>query len=395
MTPQQLAPAYRLTLAGENITARLQGRLQSLTLIEKRGLEADELELVIDDSEGKLAIPRRGAVLELALGWQDQVLIEKGTYTVDDVDHSGTPDRLTVRARSADLRGGLRVKRERSWGNTTLGAVARKIAAAHGLTPVVEATLAGRAISHLDQTDESDVNLLTRVCKDHGALATIKSGRLLVVPLGKGQTASGKPLPPIVVTRQRGDKHSFKTSDRGTFKGVRAYWLNARTGKKSEVIVGDEDELKTLRHTYTSELEAARACEAEMGRMQRAAATFELTLAIGQPEAIPESPVVVSGWFPEVDDVSWICVQLTHTLDDSGLTTKVDTESLIAEGRADPDAAITGVRAWWLNKTTGKRSSVLVGKEGNVKTLPHVYVSEKNARAAAQREWGRLPRSAA
>lgn len=51
----------------------------------------------------------------VALGWQGAVLIDKGVFTVDEIEHSGTPDKLTIRARSADFRETLNVRRDQSY----------------------------------------------------------------------------------------------------------------------------------------------------------------------------------------------------------------------------------------------------------------------------------------
>lgn len=386
-TRRQPMPAYRLTLAGENITARLQGRLISLTLTDNRGLEADQLDLVLDDGDGLLAIPRKGVQLSLAIGWEGAPLVDKGTFTVDDVSHAGSPDQLTIRARSANLRAGLRVKRERSWHNTTLGALVKSVAANSSLKAAIAARLAAIVIKHLDQTSESDINLLTRICKDHGAIASIKGDRLLVFPAGQAATVSGKEIAPAMITRADGDEHSYGSSDRDAYTGVMAYWLDVQTGRKREVIAGDDENMKTLRHTYPSELDAMNAAVAELGRLQRGASSFSLTLARGRADLYPETPVVVSGWKPEIDAQAWLAVKLVHSITDSGFTTKVDCEVFGAESAHRSADPLTGVRARWLNRKTGQRSSVLAGKEGNVKTLPHVYASEKNARTAANKEW--------
>lgn len=380
-------PAYRLSLAGEDITARLQGRLISLTLTDNRGLEADQLDLVLDDDDGKLAIPTKGVKLSLAIGWNGAPLVDKGTFTVDDVSHAGSPDQLTIRARSANLRAGLRVKRERSWHNTTLGALVNSIAVNSSLKAAIAARLAAIVIKHLDQTSESDINLLTRLCKDHGAIASIKGDRLLVFPAGQAATVSGKEIAPVVITRADGDEHSYGSSDRDAYTGVMANWLDTQTGRKREVIAGDDDNMKTLRHTYPSELDAMNAAVAELGRLQRGASTFSLTLARGRPDLYPETPVIASGWKPEIDEQAWLVVKLVHSITDSGFTTKVDCEVFGAESTHRSADPLTGIRARWLDKKTGKRSSVLVGKEGNVKTLTHVYVSEKNARIGADKAW--------
>jgi phage protein D len=73
--------------------------------------------------------------VRLWLGWDDTGLIDKGSFTVDETEHSGAPDTLSIRARSADLRGGLKAKKERSFDATTLGTVIGAIATAQGLTP--------------------------------------------------------------------------------------------------------------------------------------------------------------------------------------------------------------------------------------------------------------------
>lgn len=48
---------------------------------------------------------------------------------------------LSIRARSADLRGGRKTKRERSWSDTTLGKVLSDIAAGNELKTSIAAAL--------------------------------------------------------------------------------------------------------------------------------------------------------------------------------------------------------------------------------------------------------------
>nr|WP_232108839.1 contractile injection system protein, VgrG/Pvc8 family [Pseudomonas mosselii] len=167
----------------------------SLQLTDNRGLEADQLDLTLSDHDGLLVIPPRGAVVRLWLGWSDTGLVDKGSYIVDETEHSGAPDVLSIRARSADLRKGLKIKRERSWSATTLGEVLGDIAQGNGLTATISGALDGLAIPQLDQANESDANLLTRLGEDFDAVATMKAGCLVCMPAGGGKTASGLDLP--------------------------------------------------------------------------------------------------------------------------------------------------------------------------------------------------------
>ncbi|WP_068634890.1 phage late control D family protein [Thauera butanivorans] len=331
------SPDYLVTLDGRDITPLMQPRLIELTITDNPGFEADQLDIVLDDSDGALAMPARGVVVNVAIGWRGDALIDKGTYNVDEVEHSGAPDRLTIRARSADLRGRFHDKRNQSWHGTMLGAVISSIAARNNLVPVIAQALADRAIAHLDQTDESDANMLTRLARMHDSIATVKDRRLLLMPNGAGTTAGGTPLQPVTITRSSGDQHRFAAADRDAYTGVLAYWHNTRTGQRESFLAGSENapagddttepgagSVKTLRHTYASLRNAREAAEAEWKRLQRAVAEFSLTLAIGQPELIPELPTHVVGFRPEIDSADWIIKRLTHRLTPDSLTTAAE-----------------------------------------------------------------------
>lgn len=156
-------PAWRVVLDGKDLTDRLAPRLLNLSLAESRGDEAHQVDLRVHDHDGMIALPRRGVTLQVALGFEGSGLFDKGTFKVDEVEHSGSPDIITIRARSADLTGAVRRRRERSWHDTTLGDILGAIAGEHSLQPAIAAELASIPISHLDQANESDINLLTRL----------------------------------------------------------------------------------------------------------------------------------------------------------------------------------------------------------------------------------------
>jgi hypothetical protein len=323
-------PDFKLVVGGIDISAKIHDRLESLTLTDNRGLEADELDLVLDDHDNALTLPKRGAVIQLSLGWADSALINKGTFTVDEVEHSGSPDKLTIKARSADFNDNIHAKKATSYHAKTLGEIVATIAKVHKLTPKVSKELASINIAHIDQTDESDLNLLSRLAKDYDAIVTVKSGYLMLFKAGKATTVSGKPIPPVTITREDGDQHRYTIVERESgYTGVKAYWINKKGAKRQEVIIGKADKLKVIRKTYKSEAEAKYAAQAELKRSQRNAATFSLTLALGRPDITPETPAKLNGWKPEIDNHKWLVIKATHSLSGSGLTTGLDLETLI------------------------------------------------------------------
>ncbi|MEA9586399.1 phage late control D family protein [Xanthomonas sp. WHRI 10064A] len=320
-------PQWRVVLDGVDLTERIAPRLLDLTLTECRGGEADQLDLRIHDHDGKIALPKRGVRLSVALGWKDTGLVEKGTFIVDEVEYSGAPDVITVRARSADLTADMRTRRERSWHNTTLGAVLNTLAGEHGLTPRVAEVLARTKLPHLDQANESDMNLLTRLGQRFDAVATFKAGALLFAPIGAGTTASGKPLPTVTLTRSDGDQHRYSVADRDAYSGVRAYWVDKGKARRQSVLVGTDDNAKRLRESYADEATARQHAHAELERVKRGVAKFDYTLAIGRPDIFPEQRVRLARFKTEVDLQDWLVAKATHRLGDGGLRTQLELES--------------------------------------------------------------------
>ncbi|HAK4311246.1 TPA: phage late control D family protein, partial [Salmonella enterica] len=123
-----LTPDYMLMLDSRDITGNISDRLMSMTLTDNRGFEADQLDIELNDADGQVGLPVRGAVLTVYIGWKGFALVCKGKFTVDEVEHRGAPDVVTIRARSADFRGTLNSRREGSWHDTTLGAIVKAIA---------------------------------------------------------------------------------------------------------------------------------------------------------------------------------------------------------------------------------------------------------------------------
>ncbi len=328
MSRSHAIPAWEVTMDGVNLTEKLRPRLLELTITEQRGDEADELSVRIHDHDGRMAIPSRGALLHVAIGWQDSGLVDKGSFTVDEAEHSGTPDIISLRARSADFTKALRTRKEKSWHATTVGNILTSIAGNHGLTANISTKLAAIQIAHLDQTNESDVHFLTRLAKRFDAVATVKAGTLLFAPIGSGETASGTPLPDATIVRSDGDQHRYSLASRDSYTGVRAYWSDKKGAKQQDVLVGDAKNARRLPGTYHSEAEAKQQAEAANQRTQRGAATLSYTLALGRPDLYPEQRVRVAGFKPEIDATQWLISKTTHTITGSaGFTTQVEMET--------------------------------------------------------------------
>lgn len=368
----RLTPDFMLTVNSKDVTANIRDRLISLTLTDNRGFEADQLDVELDDADGQLAMPVRGAAVTLFLGWKGQALIGKGSFTVDEVEHHGAPDTMTIRARSADFRGSLNSRREVSYHETTLGDIVTQIAGRNKLKPMLADGFAGIAVAHIDQTQETDAKFLTRLATLFGAVAAVKAGRLLFIRPGNGVTISGKPIPQMTITRKDGDRHTFSIADRGAYSGVSASWLHTKDPKPKKVklqrktkvrqlralehpaakkskthvvkppeakegdyLAGSEDNVFSLTTVYSSKATAMRAAKAKWEKLQRGVAEFSLTLAMGRADLYPETPVKVSGFKSVIDAQPWLISKVTHSLSNNGYTTQLDFEVLLNDVEYD------------------------------------------------------------
>jgi uncharacterized protein len=201
------------------------------------------------------------------------------------------------------------------------------IAKRNGLIARIDRGLAAVAMAHIDQTNESDLNFLTRLAKRFDAVATAKKGHLLFLPINGTTNSKGESLPPITITRADGDIHRYHQTDQDSYTGVRAYWHNGKKANRTGVVVGTKVHLRTLSETYSSEADAMAAAKAEWQRLARGAATFSLTLAIGDPLLVPQTPVTVRGFKEQIDGTGWMVVHTTHNLEDGGLTTQAEMET--------------------------------------------------------------------
>ncbi len=389
-------PAIRITVDDTDIAPAIIPRLISLDLMDNRGIEADQLTLTLSDHDGLLAIPPKGAIIRLWLGWSDTGLVDKGTYTVDETEHSGAPDVLSIRARSADFRKSLKTKRERSWSNTTLGDVLGVIALGNGLSATIADALHGLPILQLDQANESDANLISRIGEEFDAVVTIKAGCLLCLPAGGGKTAKGAELPHITLTRADGDQHRYLQADRDRYDGVRSYFYDVNSAKKQEAIAGGGEHLKDLRHTYSERPSALRAARAEFNRLRRGSAALSYTLALGRPDLIPELTYTLQGVKDEIDEIIWYGGNVQHTLSaDNGYTVNLELESklpddtvedLVEENKGD----FTGAVARYRDRRTGTEKTVTAGGQSKPKRMRWLYATEKAAKRAVDREWRRM-----
>lgn len=317
-------PAFRITVNGKDISPVLRPRLVNMTLSENGEDESDQLDITLDDSDQQIELPTIGVSITVAIGWKNGIMIDKGSFIVSGFSHSGPPDMVTIHAKTANLTDTMKEVRERSYHNTTLGAILDQIAKRNSLKSGIATNLRNRKIKHIDQTNESDAAFLRRLGKQFDAVSTIKNNTLIFTLKSQSKTVSGKDIKPVIINRKDGDQHNFSVDKRDDYTGTRAYWHNSKKARRQSVVAGLTKRCKNLKNTYASKEEAEEAAKAEWLRIQRGEYKFNVTLAIGRPDLIPQSPVIVSGYKKLIDETKWIADKIRHSISDNGFTTSLE-----------------------------------------------------------------------
>ncbi|MBH1930150.1 contractile injection system protein, VgrG/Pvc8 family [Serratia rubidaea] len=358
----KIAPDFIITLDDKDITASIAPRLISLSLKDVSGFAADSLSITLDDSDGQLIMPRRGALLTLYIGWQGSALFGHGSFVIDTITHTGAPDQLTISANSADFRRSLNQLRSQSYSDIALGDIIKQISERNQLrAPNVDTGLSEITIPHIDQTNESDLQFLVRLATLNGAKVSLRFQRISFFKPGVGGVSNGEPLQVQVLTRNDGDSHHFNIADKKAYSGVSAVWLNTdkpnEANKKIRIdrqlpggskntagsppakpgaqtspnnyLLGAGDNIFNIPKVFRDKNAAMRGAEAVFKRIQQGLAKFTINLAIGRPDLVPDTPIIVRGFKSQIDSQRWVISTITHNLSSNGYTCTLDLQVML------------------------------------------------------------------
>jgi uncharacterized protein len=335
-------PAFTITANGVQWPAAIAQRVRALDITDELGVFADTLRVTLHNADRLIDLPDVGASLEVALGY-DGALTPMGRYVVDEATLAWPEGTLQLTAKAADMVGTFKTTRNASYHDTTLGAVLQQVAARHGLRLAVADALAQEAITHLDQSYESDLSLLTRLAQQYGATAKPAGGALVFVPRLQGTRADGTRLQPVAVDASNAgyaagadvavSGWSVTRQSRDTWASVRAHWVDGRN-KKTETYVyaGEGEPQLALRHPYKSDHDAQVAADARLRKSKQGQETLTLKLR-GNARLCAEMPITLTGASAAANG-EWLCTQVTHSYTSSGFTTTLQAQ------RGDDEAAI-------------------------------------------------------
>ena len=314
----------QVSIGGHDATSYLEAYVKSFEYIDHESGKADELRLTLHDRDGKWSgewRPSLGTKIEASftvLNWEGggAVLFPCGEFSVDEVEFSGVPDEVTIKALSAALTSELRdTTRTQAWENYTLRDVAAEIAQRNGLSLMYSAP--DHAFERRDQREESDLAFVQRLASSYAVKCKIHNGKLVLFDAADADSAD-----PVLTVKKRGGQFSptryrflESSSDTGYSRAVVSY-TDPSTGKvqKAEVKVrqeGSAEKELTLNSRVESASEAMALGKSQLRQKNEKTFTAELEL-MGHPSLVSGSNIELSG-FGCWDGV-WAILEARHRL---------------------------------------------------------------------------------
>lgn len=266
MEPRKVTPL--ITYNGKDISEDLAPYLISVSYTDNLSGYADDLEIKLEDREGLWAsdwFPDRGATLDVTLqtmNWESlqsgASSLHVGLFTIDSVDGRMPPSEISLKAVSVpdntELRG---VDRTRSWEKAELKAIADDVAGGAAMELVFD-TEENPVLDRVEQTEQSDLSFLLKLCEDHGLALKICNNQVIVFDETEYEKAEPKihiVKPGTVYTEEEGavyittiTGYSFHAVTRDIYKACHVKYVNSDSGETIEATFTDpsKEDGKTL-----------------------------------------------------------------------------------------------------------------------------------------------------
>lgn len=346
MTADVPQPAFMLLYDQKDITRDITLYATCVSFTDKLSGEADEIDIELEDSAGKWRdswYPGKGDTLTLSLGYKDKPLTPCGSFSIDEIELSAPPDTVAIRGRAASVTKAMRTKSNRGFEDTTLAAIAGRIAKKHSLK--LEGQIAPLTLQRITQYGESDLAFLTRLAKSYGYIVKVSHNKLIFSHLKKLRAAAVIKT----ITREQLTGYSLRDTLNQTYSKVKnkhqhsqkrqLISFNADGTTSTTTVSGMSSAADTLNINESAATadEAQAKGEAALDQKNEYQYTGNLQLA-GDPSLRAGASITLQG-FGQASG-TWLIQRARHEISrSSGFTTDLDIARGLKGGSAKKAAS--------------------------------------------------------
>jgi len=264
-------PHFKLEANGKDITEIIKANLISLNFDDKEGSKSDEISFGVS---GIYAKPVFGDNLKLWLGYGDDLYL-CGSFSVQTASRDYKNQTTEVRATAVNFASPQKIKKRRSWENTTVFEIARKIAGENKLA--VKTSGQDQNIASVLQNDAGDLDFLYGLCFDYGFIMAVKNATIVIASKdAKGDetqtsnTPKNESLPAFTLNLAELYSLEITEANRNSYGAVIVEWQDIEAGKTKSIKVGTGDQTYKMQIAQPkSDNEAFRQGEAKLNELQK------------------------------------------------------------------------------------------------------------------------------
>ena len=337
-----------VSFQGVDITESLRPYFLGLTYTDNEDGEADDLQIRLQDragiwrekwledmvnaaASGKFKI-KADILQENWQGGGRDTRLPCGEFELDSVEASGPPSVVTVKSTSLPFSSSIRQTRKtKAWEKYTLSGIAREIAGQNGLSCLYESA-ADPGYDRVEQSRQSDVKFLERLCRDAGV--SLKATDRMLVLFDQSKFEKRAP----VRTIQKGRdylSYTLRTGTAGTqYASCRVSYTDPLTGKKLEGVARVDDYDEKAKNNQQLEIKAKVKSAGEAKAIAEKRLRLHNKFSKTARFVFPGDPVLLAGNTVQLEgfgafDGKYLISQAVHKLDGGGYTTAVQLRRVI------------------------------------------------------------------
>ncbi|MBZ7976914.1 phage late control D family protein [Campylobacter sp. RM12637] len=180
-----MVATFKLEANEKDITEFIKENFISLEYDDKEGVESDEMSFCV---HGIFSRPSFKDTLKLSLGYrvgEEDKLYECGTFSISECTIDYINHITEVRATAVNFSSPIKIKRNKTFANTTLAAIAGVIASRNNLIAKIQPEANNVKIAHIMQNNESDIEFLYILAYKNGFICAVKNSHLIVTQKSK------------------------------------------------------------------------------------------------------------------------------------------------------------------------------------------------------------------
>ncbi|ABO49750.1 phage late control D family protein [Desulforamulus reducens MI-1] len=322
-----------LSYNGINISADLQPHLINWTSTDNLSGQADDIQITLED-RARLWIgdwmPDKGATLKAKIVQENKKFantkesLDLGTFEIDEVENNYPPSTVSMKGisipESSSLKGEAKNK---AWEKTKLSVIAKDIANGSGVKLFYD-TSDDPDYDRMEQTQESDLAFLTRLCNDAGLCLKVTGTQINIFDEQKYEQQP--PITRIMVGEGFIKGYRCRTTLNGLYKSCRVEYYDANKKQTIKFVFTPPNPPKTgrvlvINERVTSVQEAERLAKKRLRQANREGMTVSLDL-MGDVRFAAGVTVRLVGF--GVFDGNYIIIQAAHSQQGGGYETKLE-----------------------------------------------------------------------